>query len=55
MINFIKIKIKGWIYSKYGYNTAMISILKESIEFKAVVEKELKDEMKSLNVIVNNQ
>lgn len=55
LINFIKIKIKGWIYGKYGYNPAMISILKESIEFKAVVEKELKDEMKSLNVIVNNQ
>ena len=50
LINFVKNKIKEWIYSKYGYNPAMISSLMESIKSKAVVERELKDEMKSLNV-----
>lgn len=50
LIYFVKSKIKGWIYNRYGYNPAMIGRLKESIESKAFVERELKNEMKSLNV-----
>lgn len=40
-------KIKMWIYNKYGFNPAAISVLKESIEVKTIATNELKDEMSS--------
>lgn len=50
LIEFIRGKIRKWIYIKYGYNPALVTVLKESIESRTIAARELEREMKSLRV-----